>query len=66
LVHGQPGQIVHETLSQKIPFTQKRAGEVAQALGSNPRMARKKSFLLIHIYVMQPRYRIFPLSLKAL
>jgi hypothetical protein len=23
VVQGQPGQIVHETLSQKIPFTKK-------------------------------------------
>jgi hypothetical protein len=33
LVQNQPGQIVHETLSQKKKKSQKRAGRVSQGVG---------------------------------
>jgi hypothetical protein len=40
-VPSQPGQIVHETLSQKNP-SQKRAGGVAQGTGSEFRLQHHK------------------------
>jgi hypothetical protein len=43
MVQSQPGQIVHETLSQKYP-SQKRAGGVAQGKGleCKPQYRKKK------------------------
>jgi hypothetical protein len=42
MVQSQPGQIVWETLSRKKSPSQKKAGKVAQGVGSNPSTTKKK------------------------